>query len=243
MGLFSWLGDRVSDAVSWVGDRVSDAVSWVDDRIDDIKDFFGGSSSYTGSVLEKVNVEKALSDFKEEVSAKLKVIETALINYATEVFDGVIQDLQKDFPDFVESTIRQKNSAIHSLRGIMDNYVSKHVSENDPELLSILKMQPGTAKKDAFGKRINAICSEAEKNFYIELKKTVNRLNKELASNFEKMLAEKENLIENEQRKLATIATEAEAGTLDVELHIQESEPAIETADYILHFLPELGDL
>lgn len=232
MGLFSWIQDKFED--------VKDAVvSGIETAVDAVKDFFGlgRSASYTGTVLQVVNVEKVLNAFKNDLNEKIKVQEETCIRSAFMLFNELIEELKDDFYDSIIEAKQKRDQSIQSLRGLMTNYAEKRISENDPQFETILKMQPGSAKEEQLKKRTVEIVTGAETAFYEQLKKEIESLNDDLAKSLEENLAEQGNQITAEKEQLEELEQSASNGTLDLKALEMSVEPTIETADYLLLLL------
>lgn len=216
--------------------------NWISCRIENIKIALSKNAPYSGtSVAEIIDVEKELNDFKQTLSPKLIECENICIQQATALFDEIIQTLSHDFPGLTYRTKKLRNEAIIHLKGSTNDYISQYVSENNLDLLNILKMQPGEEKKKQIGSYLDASVDNASAAFHKKLQYEITVLNDEISSSFQNVLSSQSYIIDTEKDTLQKLSRDHKQNTHTAEQHIAEAEPILEASDYIIELLTDLG--
>lgn len=200
----------------------------IDEMKDSISDFFGGSKSYRDTMPEKVDVEKELAKYRENLQEKAGVVEKAKIKEVTAAFDTFISKIKSVYPEIVATLQTKKEKVIKNVSGTIMNDISKSVSENDEEFKAVLEMQPGREKTKKMRAQMDKNLERAEKKFDQKLKKQMKKLNDEVETRLKDELAQKEQTLQKETFIYEDLEKQSVDGEIDVEHFLDELEFATE---------------
>lgn len=200
----------------------------IDEMKDSISDFFGGSNSYRDTMPEKVDVEKELAKYRENLQEKAGVVEKAKIKEVTAAFDTFISKIKSVYPEIVATLQTKKEKVIKNVSGTIMNDISKSVSENDEEFKAVLEMQPGREKTKKMRAQMDKNLERAEKKFDQKLKKQMKKLNDEVETRLKDELAQKEQTLQKETFIYEDLEKQSEDGEIDAEHFLDELEFATE---------------
>lgn len=222
------VAEKAAEAAASFVEATADAIGRVRDRL--------SMSSYDRhSVESRVNVEKALADFREMINERAQEVEKSSIEAAMKHFDSFADSLEDSFPELVTLVRTRQSEAEKYLSNTIIDYVHEHVSENDPEFRAVLEMQPGSEKGEALEARMNQTLEEAESVFGRRLKEQMRLLNEELNVRLEEKLKSVEDTLGNLAEKYESLEKMTTDKTLDIQSVEQDCAPVIEAATCIQH--------
>lgn len=226
--------------MGWLRDAFRAAKQWVEDRIEDIKNYFGGSSSYSGSsVAERVDVEKEISKFKDDFSEKAASLEDERLQDVMGAFDQFVESLWDSYPSLIDEIKKRQGELSGTLKGTITQYLEKHMSENNAGFREVLAMEPGSEKREKVGEKMDEILSKADRSFDRKLKKAMKKLHSELGERLRGELSEKERELEEETSAYEGLVREAETGAIDLERLEAVRVPVADAAACIGYFFAE----
>ncbi len=183
MGFFSSIGNFVRDKRDKVKEKVRDVAI-------KIKDFFTGGVDETSrrtaeensydevaaTLAETKRVNSILSDFSLKLADYADELEYNAIEESGEYFDSLIEELDQNKCDFKINTSKIKRNKVkveRQIRGTFKKHLSKRVSLDDSECLSILKLNAGEQKRKRMNSFGNKVLREAANNLCLDIKESL----------------------------------------------------------------------
>lgn len=213
-------------------------VDWAKRALEKIKEWLGlgNRGSYSGSVPEKVDIDKVLKDFQEALTPKAEEHEKTCIGEVLQQFDQYIAGQKAEYPELVDALKKKRNHVQNKLAGTIMNHVSKRASTNDEELKSILEMQPGSEKTQRLKEQSDKFLKEAVDRFKKRLKEEMDGLNKELSERFNKALNEQEDELQKKEEDYLQLLDEVAYGQLDLN-NLEEDVLLVSNAYFCMEYL------
>ena len=195
--MFGWLVAAVATTVTTVVIAAGTAIA-----------YNLGNKSYSGSVEERVDVEKETREYKEKLKEASERAEKRALDDCMAIFENLSSELRRnsDFTGVCDWVDREKHTVEKNLIGVFSRYVDRKMSENDESFDEVLRMQPGTAKTTAIKSRIDSILEEADHAFQKRLFKEVTKLNEELCTRMDKIVAERAAEAEETEETMRALA-------------------------------------
>lgn len=232
MGFLSRVRDTISNVADAVKDKVQEAVLTVAVAIDDMKykfsDIFGNSKSYEDTMPDKIDTEKVLAEFRENLQEKACTLEESKIEGVTTAFDTFISKIKRVYPEIVATLQTKKENIIKKVSGTIMNDISKSVSENDEGFKAVLEMQPGREKTKKMKAQMDKCLENAEKKFDQKLKKQMKKLNDEVEIRLKDELAQKERTLQEETFIYEDLERQSADGEINAEHFLDDLEFATE---------------
>lgn len=183
MGFLSGFGSWVRDTVDWVKEKVKDTARKV-------KEFFTGGVRETSNrtaeekaydemaatLAETKRINSILSDFSLKLADYADELESNAIEESGEYFNSLIEALDQNKSNFKVNTAKIKRNKVkveRQIRGSFKKHLSKRVSLDDWECLSILKLDAGEEKRKRMNSFGNKVLMESANNLCIDIKESL----------------------------------------------------------------------
>lgn len=230
MGLWDWVGDIVENIVDNITIGAMEA-------IDSIKDIFSSKTYDESDVAAQVDVDAELAKFRENTKDGVAEAEKQCMSDISSLFSDLINRTQEKFPDLVEIIRAEQEKAERELKGTIMKYLKEHLSKNDPQFLEVLKMNPGSAKREALDIAFNQNIENAKKVFSSKLKKYIEYILREFTRRLTDRIVDQEERMSQRMNELEILQMEAEKGQIDVDALRDSSAPVMESAQCIIKML------
>lgn len=179
----------IRDCWDWIVDKADTLKYKAIDTVTKVKDFFtigvnetsrrtSEEDSYdVGSTLaETKRLNSILSDFTFKLAEYADELESNVIDEIEEYFDLLIEELDKNEFNFrinISKIKRNKLKVERQIRGSFNKYLSKRISLDDSECLSILKLDAGEAKRKRMNLFGNKVLKEAIYNLCLDIEESM----------------------------------------------------------------------
>lgn len=226
MGFLDFFGN----AVDWIKEKVEDAIDWVKDKL--------SSTTYDeNSVEAHVDVDAVLAEFRENIKSDVDNLEKKCMDTISPLFTDLMKKTKNKFPDLVEIIENEQRKAEYQLKGSVLKYVKEHLSKNDSQFLSVLKMNPGKAKRDALDAVTKRVLRSAENDFKRKLKRYVEYVLAEFTKRLDTRITNQEEQMNRSIEKMEQLRAEAEHGQINIEALKESCIPVMESAECIIQTL------
>lgn len=230
MGLFSWLGEKISDGFEWVSEKISNAVDWVKDKL--------GKKKYDENAVEDhVDVDAVLAGFRDKIKNDVEDLEAKCMESVSLLFADLKNITKERFPDLVEIVENEQKKAENDLKGTVMKYVKEHLSKNDAKFLRILKMNPGQEKDDELDKETEVVLNDAEREFNTKLKKYTEHILEEFTYRLNNRISDQEAQMNKRIVELEKLRKEIEIGQIDIDALKDRTKPLMESSQCIIQIL------
>lgn len=230
MRFFSWVKNKVEDAVDWVKNKVEEAVDWVKDKLSKRK-------YNEEDVEDHVDVDAVLAEFRDAIQDDVDSVEAKCMESISSLFSDLMEKTKERFPDLIEIIENEQQKAEAELRGTVMKYVKEHLSKNDAKFLRVLKMNPGQAKKSELDMATERVLDNAEAEFNTKLKKYAEHVLEEFTNRLNNRIADQEARMNKRITELEKLQVEAECGQIDINALRDKSAPLMESSECIIQIL------
>lgn len=240
-----------------VGDVLIDGprtpVEWLGEAIEWIRDVFGSSSSTVGSsssydadnasLTETEAVNKMLADFSLNMEEKSDQFELECMNDARAYFNAFLErleglqanDLEINFP------LKQIKSQISKLekdtKGMIKKYVSSQISQDNEEMMEILKMKPGNEKTEKTKKLANEVLEEALNLYADKVQESIEIQGKLIYDLLDNNLSQVVSAIKAQSKTYDELEKAKKLGDEELERKKKEIEFVMDTCDFVIEEL------
>lgn len=226
----------VEDPMGNVRKVLSKIIKIVPSFIDAITNFVKNTSSMkpvdgNSSIVDVDSMIEMLESYKEEVRGIASDIEKSVyeeVTYYTEELGRIFEDSSSVLKKYGISKKRIKKQITKlslSMKGFIDNEVSKDVSLGNPELRNIIKMIPGIQKEEALKEFADGIIKEALDKYCKNVRETLSDI-------FDEVEEEVLDVIEKAGNDANRHCVQLES--IDAENYSEKSEKLILDADCII---------
>lgn len=193
-GVAKGIGKAVKDVIAnpYPFPRNKSVLETIGDIIEFFTDIFGSSSSSVGSsssydsknasLDETEAVNRMLAEFSLNMQKKADEFEKDAINDAKayfeeflarleEIQDANVSELKLELP--INNVRKEMRNLEKKVQGSIKKYVSSKISQDNQEVMEILKMKAGEEKTNKIKKLADRVLSEALDIFAKKVKKTV----------------------------------------------------------------------
>lgn len=229
-GFFSSIADGIRNGFEKVKDKVEEIV-------DNVKGFFGDLSYNKKDVNSRVDVDRALAEFREKLEPYAYEAEDECMDNMSKMFDELNSLINEKFPDLAEMVDTEKMKAQKKLSGYIMKYVKLKLSQNDEQIRKVLEMQPGDSKGQAMKVQARRVVGEAKNEFNILLKKHTQIILDEVSERINIRINDQEERLDKKITELQELEKEMKKGAVDVERKINACSPAIEASSCIIDLL------
>ncbi|WP_455821980.1 hypothetical protein [Clostridium butyricum] len=198
-GVAKGIGKAVKEIVAnspdiFKGPDIIDIINFFRDLFGNSSSSVGSSSSYdseNASLDETEVVNRILAEFSLNMQEKADEFEKEAINDARAYFDQFlvrleeiqnadVNELKLELP--LNKVRKEMNDLEKKIQGSIKKYVSSKISQDNQEVMNILKMKAGDEKTNKIKKLAEKVLSEALDIFAEKVKKTVEAQGKTISS-------------------------------------------------------------